>query len=121
SLLLPQPARRIVLRTLVAGSSIEKAWTMGAKDTSIAAQGGFDPAGEAGREARDTGVAPGGELDVIEIAGAIKWFDAGKGFGFIVPDAGGPDVLLHVTCLRRDGYQTAYEGARIVVEALNRP
>ena len=31
------------------------------------------------------------------------------------------DVLLHVTCLRRDGYQTAYEGARIVVEALNRP
>ena len=32
-----------------------------------------------------------------------------------------PDVLLHVTCLRRDGFQTAYEGARIVVEAVNRP
>jgi CspA family cold shock protein len=60
-------------------------------------------------------------LDTIEVAGAIKWFDAGKGFGFIVPDNGMPDVLLHVTCLRRDGYQTAYEGARIVVEALNRP
>lgn len=60
-------------------------------------------------------------LDTIEIVGAIKWFDAGKGFGFIVPDNGMPDVLLHVTCLRRDGYQTAYEGARIVVEALNRP
>jgi len=60
-------------------------------------------------------------LDTIEISGAIKWFDAGKGFGFIVPDNGMPDVLLHVTCLRRDGYQTAYEGARIVVEALNRP
>ena len=93
---------------------------MGAKDTSIAAQGGSIRLAK-GQEARDTGVAPGGELDVIEIAGAIKWFDAGKGFGFIVPDAGGPDVLLHVTCLRRDGYQTAYEGARIVVEALNRP
>ena len=51
-------------------------------------------------------------LDVIEIAGAIKWFDVAKGFGFIVPDDGRPDVLLHVTCLRRDGYQTAYEGAR---------
>ncbi len=30
-------------------------------------------------------------------------------------------MLLHVTCLRRDGYQTAYEGARVVCEALNRP
>ncbi|MEQ9447846.1 MAG: cold shock domain-containing protein [Rhodospirillaceae bacterium] len=59
--------------------------------------------------------------DTIEVAGTIKWFDAGKGFGFIVPDNGIADVLLHVTCLRRDGYQTAYEGARIVVEALNRP
>ena len=61
------------------------------------------------------------DLDVIEVVGAIKWFDVAKGFGFIVPDDGRPDVLLHVTCLRRDGYQTAYEGARVVCEALNRP
>ncbi len=60
-------------------------------------------------------------LDVIEVVGAIKWFDVAKGFGFIVPDDGRPDVLLHVTCLRRDGYQTAYEGARVVCEALARP
>lgn len=60
-------------------------------------------------------------LDVFEVAGQIKWFDVGKGFGFIVPDNGMQDILLHVTCLRRDGYQTAYEGARIVVEALDRP
>jgi cold shock protein len=61
-------------------------------------------------------------LELVEVAGAIKWFDVAKGFGFIVPDEPGiPDVLLHVTCLRRDGYQTAYEGARIVCEALNRP
>jgi cold shock protein len=58
---------------------------------------------------------------VIEISGVIKWFDVAKGFGFILPDNGMPDVLLHVTCLRRDGFQTAYEGARIVVEALHRP
>ena len=63
----------------------------------------------------------GAALDTIEVVGSIKWFDAGKGFGFIVPDNGMADILLHVTCLRRDGYQTAYEGARIVVEALNRP
>ncbi|WP_144763898.1 cold-shock protein [Methylobacterium dankookense] len=59
-------------------------------------------------------------LDLIEVAGHIKWFDVGKGFGFIVPDDGAPDVLLHITCLRRDGYQSANEGARIVVEAVQR-
>lgn len=58
--------------------------------------------------------------DLIEISGVIKWFDVAKGFGFIVPDSGLPDVLLHVTCLRRDGYQTAYEGARVVCEVSQR-
>src|SRR5712692_961978 len=60
-------------------------------------------------------------VSVIEITGAIKWFDVSKGYGFIVPDNGLPDILLHVTCLRRDGYQTAYEGARVVCEVLQRP
>ncbi|MEP1332297.1 MAG: cold-shock protein [Lentilitoribacter sp.] len=59
-------------------------------------------------------------LDLVEVAGYIKWFDVSKGFGFIVPDNGMPDVLLHVTCLRRDGFQTAYEGARIVCEVAER-
>jgi CspA family cold shock protein len=58
---------------------------------------------------------------VIEIAGTIKWFDVAKGYGFIVPDDGRQDVLLHVTCLRRGGFQTAYEGARVVCEVLDRP
>ena len=57
----------------------------------------------------------------IELAGVIKWFDVAKGFGFIIPDNGMPDVLLHVTCLHRDGFQTAYEGARVVCEVLQHP
>jgi len=58
----------------------------------------------------------------FEMAGFIKWFDVAKGFGFIIPDdVTMPDVLLHVTCLRRDGFQTAYEGARVVCEVLQRP
>ena len=71
--------------------------------------------------------APGPEsseerpLSLVEVSGRIKWFDVAKGFGFIVPDDGKPDVLLHVTCLRRDGYQSASEGARITVEAVERP
>ena len=59
--------------------------------------------------------------NLIELSGVIKWFDVSKGFGFIVPDNGMPDILLHVTCLRRDGYQTAYEGARVLCEVLQRP
>jgi len=72
------------------------------------------------------GLGPAGDFaddttaSVIEVSGVIKWFDVSKGFGFIVPDNGMPDVLLHVTCLRRDGFQTAYEGARIVCEVLHR-
>src|SRR5215510_7535249 len=58
--------------------------------------------------------------NLVEISGVIKWFDASKGYGFVVPDNGWPDVLLHVTVLRRDGYQTAYEGARVVVECVQR-
>lgn len=58
--------------------------------------------------------------NLVEVTGVIKWFDVAKGFGFIVPDNGMADVLLHVTCLRRDGYQTAYEGARVVAEVLVR-
>lgn len=60
-------------------------------------------------------------VDVLEVAGTIKWFDVAKGYGFIIPDDGVEDVLLHVTCLRRDGFQTAYEGSRVVCEVLNRP
>jgi cold shock protein len=60
-------------------------------------------------------------LDVFETAGTIKWFDASKGYGFIVPDNGLADVLLHVTCLRAGGYQVAYEGARVHCEVLRRP
>ncbi len=64
--------------------------------------------------------ADGTPVELIEISGAIKWFDAAKGYGFIVPDDGQADVLLHVSCLRRDGYQTAYEGARVICEAIPR-
>ncbi len=56
-------------------------------------------------------------VNVLEISGTIKWFDATKGYGFIIADNGMADVLLHITCLRKDGYQTAHEGARIVVQA----
>jgi cold shock protein len=55
--------------------------------------------------------------DLIEISGTVKWFDGAKGYGFILADdTSFGDVLLHITCLRRDGYQAAPEGARISCE-----
>ena len=55
-------------------------------------------------------------VGLIEIAGRVKWFDAAKGYGFIVPDNGDADVLIHVTVLRRDGFSAIREGARVVAE-----
>ena len=59
-------------------------------------------------------------LDLLELSGTIKWFDVAKGYGFIIPDDGGADVLLHVTVLRRDGFHSAPEGARVVCEVQQR-
>ena len=61
----------------------------------------------------------------VRISGRIKWFDAGKGYGFIVPDDPGQtdlkDVLLHVTSLRNSGRDSALEGAIIVCNVIRRP
>ncbi len=56
----------------------------------------------------------------VEVGGRVKWFDVAKGFGFLVPDGGGSDILLHITILKRDGFGTVAEGARVVVEAAPR-
>jgi CspA family cold shock protein len=67
----------------------------------------------------------GGRDESVQISGRVKWFDPGKGYGFIVPDdpskTGMKDVLLHVTSLRDSGRETASEGATIVCEVAKRP
>ena len=65
----------------------------------------------------------GGES--VRITGRVKWFDAGKGYGFIVPDDPSQtslkDVLLHVTSLRQFGRENAPEGSAIVCGVIKRP
>ncbi|MBS0409231.1 MAG: CspA family cold shock protein [Proteobacteria bacterium] len=60
----------------------------------------------------------------VRISGRVKWFDAGKGYGFIVPDDPGQtglrDVLLHVTSLRNTGRESALEGSIIVCDVVKR-
>ena len=46
--------------------------------------------------------------------GTVKWFNAEKGFGFIEPDDGGPDVFVHFSALPDDGgYRSLDEGQRV--------
>jgi CspA family cold shock protein len=58
----------------------------------------------------------------LEVMGLVKWFDLNKGYGFIRPSGGvDGDILLHQTCVRQSGFKAAYEGARVVCEAVQGP
>ena len=64
--------------------------------------------------------APESGIRIIQISGLVKWFDVGRGYGFIIPDNGMQDVLLHLSCLKRDGFDAPLEGSRVVCEAVAR-
>ena len=65
------------------------------------------------------------QAEAVRISGRVKWFDAGKGYGFIVPDDPSQtdlkDVLLHVTSLRSSGREHALEGSIITCDVVRRP
>lgn len=54
------------------------------------------------------------------VVGAVKWFDATRGFGFIATDGDKGDVLVHFSVLRDHGRRTLPEGARIACEVVAR-
>lgn len=48
--------------------------------------------------------------------GTVKWFNDGKGFGFITPEAGGKDLFAHFKEIRGDGFKSLLEGQRVTYE-----
>jgi cold shock protein len=64
--------------------------------------------------------APEAGVKISRVTGFVKWFDVARGYGFIIPDDGTPDVLLHLSCLKRDGFAAPLEGTRITCEAVER-
>ena len=56
--------------------------------------------------------------EVVE--GTVKWFNDSKGFGFIQQDDG-PDVFVHHTAIKAEGFKTLDEGARVQFEIVNCP
>jgi len=48
--------------------------------------------------------------------GKVKWFNDRKGFGFIVPDAGGADLFVHHSNIEMDGFRSLYDGQPVEYE-----
>lgn len=53
--------------------------------------------------------------DLQRVVGKVKWFDPSKGFGFVVADAGGPDILLHANVLRNFGQSSVADHAVVEI------
>jgi CspA family cold shock protein len=53
---------------------------------------------------------------LIMTTGTVKWFNAGKGFGFIQPDDGSTDVFVHVSAVERSGMNSLNEGQKVTYE-----
>lgn len=45
--------------------------------------------------------------------GTVKWFNESKGFGFITPSAGGPDLFVHFSAIQGSGFKTLAEGQTV--------
>ena len=53
--------------------------------------------------------------------GILKWFNAEKGFGFIAPEDGGPDVFAHFSAINSSGYRSLEENQRVEFEVTQGP
>lgn len=55
------------------------------------------------------------EVKAQAVVGRVKWFDPTKGFGFVLAEGGGPDILLHANVLRNFGQSSVADGAEIEI------
>jgi CspA family cold shock protein len=72
--------------------------------------GGFGGGGGGGGGARQPGQVMGSG------SGTVKWYNSTKGFGFILPDGGGPDIFVHVSAVERAGLHGLDEGQQVAYD-----
>jgi CspA family cold shock protein len=53
--------------------------------------------------------------------GTVKWFNDAKGFGFIEPEEGGPDVFAHFSAIDMEGFRTLKQGGKVSFEMVQGP
>ncbi|MBQ6639996.1 MAG: cold-shock protein [Saccharopolyspora sp.] len=53
--------------------------------------------------------------------GTVKWFNSEKGFGFIAPDEGGPDVFVHYSAIDDTGFRSLEENQQVTYEVTQGP
>ena len=53
--------------------------------------------------------------------GTVKWFSNSKGFGFIEPIGGGPDIFIHFSAIQMEGFKTLEPGAQVEFELVQGP
>ena len=55
------------------------------------------------------------------LIGTVKWFNDAKGFGFIDPEGGGPDVFAHFSAIEMDGFRSLKQGGTVSYELVQGP
>ena len=53
------------------------------------------------------------------VTGTVKWFNESKGYGFITPSDGSPDVFVHYSAIQGSGFKTLSEGQTVEFEIQN--
>jgi len=53
------------------------------------------------------------EKQSVALTGVVKWFNPGKGYGFIAPETGGDDIFVHISAVQRAGLRKLNEGERV--------
>ena len=56
-----------------------------------------------------------------KVKGTVKWFDAKKGFGFLIPDDGSPDVFVHHSSIHANGFRSLGDGEPVEFEVITEP
>jgi CspA family cold shock protein len=101
------------------GASITCEISAGAKGPLVTTVLNVDSSTAVAPQSGGSGMDRHGLRPSTTMEGAVKWFEAEKGYGFISPDGGGKDVFIHITALRRSGVNALDPGQRVRVEVVD--